>query len=357
MSINPNYHKILDNLSTAVLVVDRDWRLLHINPSAEALLEISRAKILGRHISRYCRENDGSHSALLQSAKDGNQYTKRQAQWLLHNNQEITVDYTVTPLGDDSDLIIEVMPLDRMLRISREEGLISAQATTRDLVRSMAHEIKNPLGGIRGAAQLLSRELPSAELTEFTDIIIEEADRLRNLVDRMLGPRQLPQVEATNIHEVLQHIAKLVQTELPKSIQLIKDYDPSIPEFPADREQLIQALLNIVRNAMQAIQESDAESGSITLRTRIQRHFTIGRQHHPLVCRVDVIDSGPGIPKHLIDNIFYPMITGRAEGTGLGLAIAQNLIQQHHGLIECRSQPGQTSFSTFLPLEQEHATE
>jgi len=356
MSIEPNYQQFLDNLSVAVFIVDEQRRFVHINPAGEVLMAVSRSKVLGKPIQRYCREEDDSHNALLQASKDGNQYTKRQASWYIHNGEQLTVDYTVTPLNDDEGMIIEVTPLDRLLRINREESLISSQETTRSLVRSMAHEIKNPLGGIRGAAQLLARELPTEDLQEFTDIIIEEVDRLRNLVDRMLGPRSLPNMTEVNAHELLQHVAKLISPELGGHMQLVKDYDPSIPEFPADREQLIQSLLNIIRNAMQALSESEAGGGTITLRTRIQRQFTIGRVHHKLVCRIDIIDDGPGIPQDIAEDIFYPMITGRAEGTGLGLSISQNLIQQHHGLIECDSHPGRTQFSIYLPLEQPHAT-
>jgi two-component system nitrogen regulation sensor histidine kinase GlnL len=203
---------------------------------------------------------------------------------------------------------------------------------------------------------LLERELPAEELQEFTQIIIEEVDRLRNLVDRMLGPRQLPNFEDINVHEVLERVATVIHAECGGDIRLKRDYDPSIPDFPGDKEMLIQAMLNIARNAMQALQEADlSENSSIALRTRIQRQFTIGRQYHNLVCRIDIEDNGPGIPSHIVEDIFYPMITGRAEGTGLGLAISQHLIQQHQGLIECSSHPGKTTFSIYIPLEQHHA--
>ena len=220
-------------------------------------------------------------------------------------------------------------------------------------MRGLAHEIKNPLGGIRGAAQLLSRELHEPSLRDYTDVIIEEADRLRNLVDRMLGSNKLPSLSMTNIHEVLERVCSLVDLESQGRITLVRDYDPSIPDVLIDREQMIQAVLNIVRNAMQALaSQNDLHLGRITLRTRTLRQFTIGHTRHRLVCKVEIIDNGPGIPPELQDTIFYPMVSGRADGTGLGLAITQNIISQHQGLIECESHPGHTVFALFLPLEQ-----
>jgi two-component system nitrogen regulation sensor histidine kinase GlnL len=259
----------------------------------------------------------------------------------------------VTPLGDTHTLLIEVQPLDRLLRISRDESLIAAQETTRNLVRGMAHEIKNPLGGIRGAAQLLARELPNEELGEYTNVIIEEADRLRNLVDRMLGPNQPIKYEALNVHEVFERIASLITAEGLDGLKINRDYDPSIPDIYGDKEQLIQAVLNVVRNAKQALQEhppAEDTQATITLRSRIQRHFTVGTLYHPLVCRLEIEDNGPGISDKFIEEIFYPMISGRAEGTGLGLAISQQLINQHQGLIECESVPGSTCFSIYIPM-------
>ncbi len=350
------YRSILDHLNIAVVMLDDNFRLQYVNPAAEMLLAVSQTQVLNSSFFHYLRDSDSSREAFQKAINEGNQFTKRRAQWHLHNGQQLTVDYTVSPLANNEGTIVEIVALDRLLRISREEALVSSQETARNLVRSMAHEIKNPLGGIRGAAQLLERELPDRNLEEFTQIIIEEVDRLRNLVDRMLGPRQLPKFAPTNAHEVLERIATVIKAECGSDIRIRRDYDPSIPEFTADKELLIQALLNIVRNAMQALQEADLHADNvITLRTRIQRQFTIGRQHHALVCRIDIEDNGPGIPQDILNDIFYPMITGRAEGTGLGLAISQHLIQQHQGLIECESQSGQTIFSIYIPLEQSHA--
>ena len=236
--------------------------------------------------------------------------------------------------------------------------MLSTQETSRNLVRSLAHEIKNPLGGIRGAAQLLARELSahSIDFDEYTRIIIDETDRLRNLVDRMLGPHRPVNRKPTNVHEVLERVIKVVRAETSNQLELVRDYDPSIPEIPGDRELLIQSLLNIARNAVQVLLEHDLEKdGVITFRTRVQRRYTIGRKQHPLVARISIADNGPGIPPELVKDIFFPMITGRAEGTGLGLAIAQNLIGQHDGIIKCESVPGLTEFSIYLPLDEPYA--
>jgi two-component system nitrogen regulation sensor histidine kinase GlnL len=226
------------------------------------------------------------------------------------------------------------------------------QDTTRKLVRGLAHEIKNPLGGIRGAAQLLERELETERERDYTRIIIEEADRLRNLVDRMLGPSQLPRLSSTNMHQVLERVVQLVEAEAPGRIEIVRDYDPSLPNVEADLEQLIQAMLNIVRNAQQALENTP--NPRICLRTRIIRQFTIGNVRHRMVARIDVSDNGPGVPPELSERIYYPMISGRADGSGLGLSITQSIVNQHHGLIECDSRPGATTFSVYLPLEQPH---
>jgi two-component system nitrogen regulation sensor histidine kinase GlnL len=215
----------------------------------------------------------------------------------------------------------------------------------------LAHEIKNPLGGLRGAAQLLHQELEGKELKEYTSIITEEADRLRNLVDRMLGPNQLPQMTMMNVHEALERVIILLEVESEHKVDFVKDYDPSLPALMGDLEQMIQAVMNITRNALQALTESNTKKPTIVLRTRIQHRHTIGNLQHPLVCRIDIVDNGPGIPEKILDEIFYPMITGRNIGTGLGLPISQSIINNHKGMIEYQSEPGKTEFSIFLPIQ------
>ncbi|WP_276487658.1 nitrogen regulation protein NR(II) [Ectopseudomonas mendocina] len=357
MTIDDALHRLLlDNLTTATLLLNSQLCLEYMNPAAEMLLAVSGQRSHGQFISDLFTESPEALSSLRQAVEQAHPFNKREAVLTSVTGQTLTVDYAVTPLFSMGEtlLLLEVHPRDRLLRITKEEAQLSKQETTKLLVRGLAHEIKNPLGGIRGAAQLLSRELPNEDLKDYTNVIIEEADRLRNLVDRMLGSNKLPSLAMTNVHEVLERVANLIEAESQGGITLVRDYDPSIPDLLIDREQMIQAVLNIVRNAMQAIagQKNDMGLGRITLRTRTLRQFTIGHTRHRLVVKVEIIDNGPGIPPELQDTIFYPMVSGRADGTGLGLAITQNIISQHQGLIECESYPGHTVFSIFLPLEQ-----
>ncbi|HUE91902.1 MAG TPA: nitrogen regulation protein NR(II) [Pseudomonas sp.] len=355
--INDALHRLLlDNLTTATLLLNAELRLEYMNPAAEMLLAVSGQRSHGQFISELFTESAEALNSLRQAVDHAHPFNKREAVLTSVSGQTLTVDYAVTPLFNKGEtlLLLEVHPRDRLLRITKEEAQLSKQETTKLLVRGLAHEIKNPLGGIRGAAQLLARELPEESLKDYTNVIIEEADRLRNLVDRMLGSNKLPSLAMTNVHEVLERVGSLVEAESQGAITLVRDYDPSIPDVLIDREQMIQAVLNIVRNAMQAIaaQKHDLGLGRITLRTRALRQFTIGHIRHRLVTKIEIIDNGPGIPADLQETIFYPMVSGRADGTGLGLAITQNIISQHQGLIECESHPGHTVFSIFLPLEQ-----
>jgi two-component system nitrogen regulation sensor histidine kinase GlnL len=356
MTISDAQHRLLlDNLTTATLLLNAELRLEYMNPAAEMLLAVSGQRSHGQFISELFTESTEALSSLRQAVEQAHPFTKREAQLTSLTGQTITFDYAVTPILHKGQtlLLLEVHPRDRLLRITKEEAQLSKQETTKMLVRGLAHEIKNPLGGIRGAAQLLARELPEEGLRDYTNVIIEEADRLRNLVDRMLGSNKLPSLAMTNIHEVLERVCSLVDAESQGCITLVRDYDPSLPDVLIDREQMIQAVLNIVRNAMQAISsQNELRLGRITLRSRALRQFTIGHVRHRLVARVEIIDNGPGIPSELQDTLFYPMVSGRPDGTGLGLAITQNIISQHQGLIECESHAGHTAFSIYLPLEQ-----
>ena len=356
MTISDAQHRLLlDNLTTATLLLNGELRLEYMNPAAEMLLAVSGQRSHGQFISELFTESTEALSSLRQAVEQAHPFTKREAQLTSLTGQTITVDYAVTPILHQGQtlLLLEVHPRDRLLRITKEEAQLSKQETTKMLVRGLAHEIKNPLGGIRGAAQLLARELPEDGLRDYTNVIIEEADRLRNLVDRMLGSNKLPSLAMTNIHEVLERVCSLVEAESQGCITLVRDYDPSLPDVLIDREQMIQAVLNIVRNAMQAISsQNELRLGRITLRSRALRQFTIGHVRHRLVARVEIIDNGPGIPLELQATLFYPMVSGRPDGTGLGLAITQNIISQHQGLIECESHAGHPAFSIYLPLEQ-----
>jgi len=344
--------QIVENLNSVIMLFDDSLHLQYINPVGEMMFGLSASHMVGRSLSRVLPRLD-LVQALGEALDSGHPFTERESEIELGPDRLVTVDLTAIPLlepNQSSALLVEMSQLDRQIRIAREENLLSLNQATRSLVRNMAHEIKNPLGGIRGTAQLLERELDSDELKEFTGIIISEADRLQKLVDRMLGPNTLPHKEMVNIHEVLERVKQVVEMDLAPGITIRRDYDISLPELLADKDQLIQALLNLVRNAVQALKEG----GEITLRTRAQRQYTIGHVRHRLVEAIEIIDNGPGIPESLLEKIFFPMVTGRSEGTGLGLSIAQSLINQHAGLIECNSQPGRTVFTVLLPLSHEN---
>jgi two-component system nitrogen regulation sensor histidine kinase GlnL len=343
--------RILDSSSTGVIVLDRQLRLVYMNPAAEMMLAVSFRQAQRTSFQSLVMGTDPVIEGMLRCFKSGHPYTERELHLILPGERSIVVDCTVSPLLDQDypvELLVEMRQMDRQLRITREEHLLTHHNLCRTLVRNMAHEIKNPLGGLRGAAQLLEQELSDDALKEYTKIIIGEADRLRNLVDRMLGPAHLPVYNDINIHEILERVRNLVLAEASAGIRVETDYDPSIPPLKGDPDRLIQAVLNIVRNAVQALEKQ----GEITLRTRIQRQCTIRHQRHKLAVRLDIIDNGPGIPEDKLEEIFYPMISARPGGTGLGLSIAQILVHQHGGLIECTSRPGETIFTLLLPLER-----
>jgi len=348
------HKQVLENLTTAVVLLDGELSISYINPAAEMLLGVSNRRLREMSVMDWLSASSEEVEVLRESLATGHPYTKREAKIRTPDGRELTVDYSVNPIplsGGDSQLLIEIEARDRLIRIEREEELLTRHASARKLIRGLAHEIKNPLGGIRGAAQLLERELDDESLHEFTTVIIEEADRLRNLVDRLLGPRTIPKLEPVNIHAILERVCSLINAETGFSIEIVRDYDPSLPEFQGDAEQLIQAVLNIMRNGMQAMQQAEIEKPKLLLRTRSRRQITLGTERHRLVACVEIIDNGPGISEDILHNIFYPMVTGRADGTGLGLSLAQSILNQHHGLIECTTEPGNTNFQLFIPLE------
>lgn len=342
--------RILEGMSTVVLLFDTDLILRHINPAGEMLFEQSARHLLGLPYVELIQHRDEiSASKWIDEIKSGQSFTRHEVSLVLLNHNEVTVNLTILPLmgsADKTEYLLEIILVERWLRITRDEQRAEQQEVTQEILRGLAHEIKNPLGGLRGAAQLLEKELPSKELKEYTQVIISEADRLQTLVNRILGPAGLPKLRDVNIHEVLELVRSLIKIEVKDGIQIHRDYDPSVPDVQADHDMLIQALLNIARNACEAL----GGKGNITFKTRVVRKYTIGHQRHKLVACIEVIDDGPGIPADIREKIFFPMVTGRAEGSGLGLAISQSLIQQHDGLIECQSEPGCTVFSVILPI-------
>ena len=349
---------LLDNLTTAVVLLNKDLKVIYINPAAEALLETSDKHSHNLYIGEILLNEKQIIKPLKSVMDNGITYISRKVRLLKNNTSSMTVDYSASRIlyQNETFIMLELQELDRSYNISRKEMLISNHETTLGLVRGLGHEIKNPLGGIRGAAQLLADELPSKELKDYTNVIIEEADRLVGLIDRLTGQYKKPALQKINIHEILERVYNLVIAETRGSITLSKDYDPSIPEITGDLGQLIQAVLNIVRNAMHALTESEKEISNpeIILRTRTVNHSTIGSMMHKLVAKIEIIDNGPGIDPDIIENIFYPLISGRPTGTGLGLSLSQNILKNHNGLIECESQNGKTCFTISLPLSNEH---
>lgn len=340
---------VLDSLTTAVMVLTPDLRVCHLNPAAEALLGHSEHRSAGMPAIDLLSQDDADlfngFDAVLAT---GQSVTYRGRQFRTRDGAEVIADVTLSVEAPGGRLIVELQPVNRLLRINRDDHAAFSQETTRKLVRGLAHEIKNPLGGVRGAAQLLERELDEERLKEYTRIIIDEADRLKRLVDRMLGPNRRLEKRDVNVHAVLEHVIRLVDAETGGAIRFQRDYDPSLPPVPGDETQLVQAVLNIVANAAQAIE--GRPNPTITVRTRITRQFTIGGQLHRFVAQIDIVDNGPGIPDDMIERMYFPMISGRPEGTGLGLAITQTIVGQHGGIIECESRPGRTCFSLFLPV-------
>ena len=339
-----------DDLSTAVLVTDTELRLLAVNSSAEVLLGLSRERVLGGPLAHWLRLDRNLSQHIQDVLRLQHPVTLRGRRLHPLRAQRCMADIVISPLRGDTcgaHLMIEMTAIDRHHRISQEDQLRQQQAISRAVTRGLAHEIKNPLGGLRGAAQLLASEVQDPELRDYTTIIIREADRLRCLVDRMLGPNNLPRREPVNVHEVFEHVRGLVSVQLPLGLRVTADYDPSIPDVQADRDMLVQAVLNLVQNAIQAM----GDHGEIRLSSRILRQYTISGQRHRLVVRLRVRDNGPGIPEEIRERIFFPMVTGHAAGTGLGLPIAQSLIQLNNGLIDCHSRPGCTDFDILLPVE------
>ena len=316
----------------------------------------SEKQLLGHDFLSLFTDSTDVRSIFRSAIEEGASVSVRSVTWQLVNREGLTLDYIVSPFIEfgRSYLMLEMVPADRAVRISRAEGRSDQSETSRHLVRGLAHEIKNPLGGIRGAAQLLAAELPNEDLQEYTRVIIEEADRLRNLVDRLLGSHQLPAFARLNIHQVIERVVSLLNAEVGDRIELTRDYDPSIPEFMGDESQLIQVFLNIGRNALQALTDSGRARPEIIFRSRTVRQFTIRQKRHRLVARIDVIDNGPGINQDILEKIFYPMISGRPSGTGLGLSIVQQFVELHHGTVVCESEAGQTQFSVYFPLETVH---
>jgi two-component system nitrogen regulation sensor histidine kinase GlnL len=337
----------LEYLATAVILLDDESRIAYINPSAEHLFDMSDKNLHGLPLQQVFSHTEQLASAMQQAVHNNASYIEHDLTLGTHAHGKLHLRCAATPLQFTKRyLLLEFHPMDRPLKLAREEQMLDQTQANRLLLRNLAHEIKNPLGGIRGAAQLLEQELEKPALREYTQVIVQEADRLRSLMEKLLAPQNASHYSALNIHEVLERVRSVVLAEMSGGLTIKRDYDISLPALIGDNEQLIQAMLNIVRNAAQAMEGN----GLIILRTRVARQMTLIKRRHRLTVTVQIIDNGPGIPPELQDKIFYPLVSGRADGHGLGLTLAQDFISQHHGMIEFDSEPGRTCFTVLLPL-------
>jgi two-component system nitrogen regulation sensor histidine kinase GlnL len=341
----------LELLSTAVLMLDESLQVTFANPAAETLFAQGRSHLIGAAFDRAFPGNENFVQRLGQ-ALDAETGFNDNDLLLEVEGYPVHLHCVITPIeAGEARLVLEFRELEQQLKIAREAKILEQQEANRELIRNLAHEIKNPLGGIRGAAQLLERELGSPELREFTQVIVKETDRLQSLMNRLLTPSRLPRVEPINIHEVMERVRTLLLAEFPGTLTIRRDYDTSLPDLTGDKEQLIQAILNVARNAAQAT----LGEGEIRFITRIARQVTIARNRHRHAIAVSVEDDGPGVAKELADRIFYPLVSGREGGTGLGLSLAQSFVSQHQGLIEFSSVPGRTRFTILLPVRERHS--
>ncbi len=343
----PDAGQVLNSLINSILVLDNELAVHYANPAAQQLLAQSSRKLFGTPLPELLGYFSLNIDLMRESLNEGHGFTDNEVTLVVDGRAHI-LSLTVQRLPEGY-FLMELAPMDNQRRLSQEQIQHAQQVAARDLVRGLAHEIKNPLGGLRGAAQLLAKALPDPSLLEYTKVIIEQADRLRNLVDRLLGPQQPGMHVTQSIHQVAERVFQLVSLEKPDNVTLLRDYDPSLPELAHDPDQMEQVLLNITRNSLQAL---GANGGTITIRTRTAFQLTLHAVRYRLVARIDIEDDGPGVPAALQDTLFYPMVSGREGGTGLGLSIARSLVDQNSGKIEFNSWPGHTEFSVYLPIRQ-----
>jgi two-component system nitrogen regulation sensor histidine kinase GlnL len=345
---------LLDALSTGIIMLDAQLCPIYANVAAQDLLAFSLNKARGRPFGDFLHDSNGLVGILRRSLETGEGFADRELTVRPAGAPRDlrTLDVTITPLEGQltgTHLLLELADTTQRKRISRENDLLARLDGSRLMIKQLAHEIKNPLGGLRGAAQLLERELQQASLKEYTQVIIGEADRLAALVDSMAGPNRLPQKANINVHEICEHVYHLLRAEARPGVLVDRDYDPSLPNALLDRNQIIQALLNVARNALQAVGQTPS-GGKVLFRTRALSNVSIGSARHRLIASLQIEDNGPGVPDDLRSSIFYPLVTGRANGSGLGLAVAQELVTRNGGLVEFESEPGRTVFTLLLPL-------
>lgn len=345
----PDPSHVLQGLTTAIVVLDEALAIAYLNTAAESLLGVSVRRVIGRPIGDFVHPAAELVALCQRALQTGLTFGMRELTARV-GEREMVLDCRAAPVENEQFLLLELLDTERDRRVRREAALVAQQQLSRRIIRQLAHEVKNPLGGLRGAAQLLERQLPDPEQKAYTRVIIEEADRLASLVDGILRAGGAPRPEEVNLHRITEHVAQLIEAEKPAGVELVRDYDPSLPAIQVDRHQMIQAFLNIARNAMQAV----GAHGRLIFRTRALSNFTLAGEQHRLVLSAEVEDNGPGIPEDLKETIFYPLVTGRPTGTGLGLTIAQDLVSRNGGLIEFVSQPGKTVFQLRLPFANGH---
>jgi two-component system, NtrC family, nitrogen regulation sensor histidine kinase GlnL len=346
--------ELLDAMVTSVFLLDRDLHVTYLNAAAQTLLGLGPNQALGRSIAELTRGAESLLPMFARALTGGEGVVQRELTWPAPGGVDRILDCAVTQIvlgSHGSRLLLEIEDITQHRRLTRENALLAQLGGSRLMVRQLAHEIKNPLGGLRGAAQLLERELLDPSLREYTRVIISEADRLTNLLDSMLGPGRPPSKQLVNVHELLERVYHLLRSEAPQSVIIDRDYDPSLPPLTVDPNHIIQAMLNLGRNAIQALAGSELESPRLVLRTRAASNVSVGAHRHRLVASIQFEDNGPGVLNEIRETIFYPLVSGRADGTGLGLGIAQDLVSRHGGLIEFDSAPGRTIFVISLPMD------
>jgi two-component system nitrogen regulation sensor histidine kinase GlnL len=345
--------ELLDALVTGVFLLDQDLQVTYLNTAAQTLLGLSPNQALGQRITELTRGAETLMPLFDRARFGGEGVVQRELAWPAPGDVDRIFDCAVTQItiGQESRLLLEIEDITQHRRLTRENALLAQLGGSRLMVRQLAHEIKNPLGGLRGAAQLLEREQLDPALREYTRVIISEADRLTNLLDSMLGPGRPPAKQLTNLHELLERVYHLLRSEAPEGVTVDRDYDPSLPPLTVDPNHIIQAMLNLGRNALQALSGADVHAPRLVLRTRSAGNVSVGARRHRLVASIQFEDNGPGVPSDIRDTIFYPLVSGRADGTGLGLGIAQDLVSRHGGLIEFDSAPGRTIFVISLPMD------
>ncbi|MCW8107484.1 nitrogen regulation protein NR(II) [Alteromonas ponticola] len=353
-----NHESLLNFMNTALVMVNRHLCIVFVNQAGEALFETGSKHLVGHPLADFFMPDSIDVNRLKAAMRRGEDFTENELELRFRDDRGVMADLTVTNVqfNEQSHLLFELRRIDRQSRISRENMQNAQHFAARELIRGLAHEIKNPLGGIRGAAQLLEKELNDNELCEFTQMIVEQSDRLRNLVDRLLGPNALPRLTWCNLHQALEKVRSLMKMDAEHAITIVRDYDPSIPDVRVDQEMIQQAVLNILKNSIQALSEAHTAAPQIKLITRIGRQLTIQGKRHPLVAKIHIIDNGPGIPNAIRDTLFYPMVSSKQSGSGLGLSIAQTLINHHGGRIDVESRVGHTAFTLYLPIDRKELT-